>query len=79
MSVGLLVVRLKYGLYVVHLSIWFVFVLMLNLKSLVQWLQCRHTLAGNVCICVIMQIYNLIKNLTIYINLKFSGCDNIRL
>jgi len=28
MSVGLLVARLKYGLYVVHLSKWFVFVLM---------------------------------------------------
>lgn len=27
MSVGLLVVRLKYGLYVGHLSKWFVFVL----------------------------------------------------
>jgi hypothetical protein len=30
MSVGLLVVRLKYGLYVVHLSKWFVLVLMFN-------------------------------------------------
>ena len=30
MSVGLLVFRLKYGLYVGHLSKWFVFVLMFN-------------------------------------------------
>ena len=30
MSVGLLVVRLKYGLYVGHLSKWFVFVLKFN-------------------------------------------------
>lgn len=30
MSVGLLVVRLKYGLYVVQLSKWFVLVLMFN-------------------------------------------------
>jgi hypothetical protein len=30
MSVGLLVVRLKYGLYVVQLSKWFILVLMLN-------------------------------------------------
>jgi hypothetical protein len=30
MSVGLLVVRLKYGLYVGHLSKWFVLVLMFN-------------------------------------------------
>jgi hypothetical protein len=31
MSVGLLVVRLKYGLYVVQLSKWFVLVLMFNI------------------------------------------------
>jgi len=30
MSVGLLVVRLKYGLYVGHLSKWFAFVLMFS-------------------------------------------------
>ena len=30
MSVGLLAVRLQYGLYVVHLSKWFVLVLMFN-------------------------------------------------
>lgn len=31
MSVGLLVVHLKYGLYVVQLSKWFVLVLMFNI------------------------------------------------
>jgi hypothetical protein len=47
MSVGLLVVRLKYGLYVVQLSKWFVLMLMFNFYSSVQWLHCRFTLAGN--------------------------------
>ena len=36
MSVGLLVVRFKYGLYVGNLSKWFVFVLMFKF-----WLVCR--------------------------------------
>ena len=47
MSLGLLVVRLKYGLYVGHLSKWFVLVLILNFLSSVQWLQCRFTLTAN--------------------------------
>ena len=48
MSVGLLVVRLKYGLYVGHLSKWFVLVLVFNFWSSVSCLHYRHTLAGNV-------------------------------
>ena len=38
MSVGLLVVRLKYGLYVGHLSKWFTFSLFMSVVSL---LSCR--------------------------------------
>jgi len=40
MCVGLRVVRLKYGLYIAHLSKWFGLVLMFNLLSSVQWLHC---------------------------------------
>ncbi|HRP54035.1 MAG TPA: hypothetical protein PLI97_11090, partial [Fluviicola sp.] len=38
MSVGLLVVRLKYGLYVGHLSKWFTFLSFISVASL---LSCR--------------------------------------
>ena len=48
MSVGLLVVRLQYGLYVGHWSKWFVNVLKFKFWSSVRWLQCRQTMAGNV-------------------------------
>jgi hypothetical protein len=41
MSVGLLVVRLKYGLYVGHLSKWFVFVNSFMFLVVCLWLHCR--------------------------------------
>ena len=41
MSVGLLVVRLKYGLYVGHLSKWFVFVPSFMFLVVYLWLHCR--------------------------------------
>ena len=41
MSVGLLVVRLKYGLYVGHLSKWFVFVNSFMFLVVYLWLHCR--------------------------------------
>jgi len=41
MSVGLLVARLKYGLYVGHLSKWFVFVFNVQFLVVCLWLHCR--------------------------------------
>ena len=52
MSVGLLVVRLKYGLYVVHLSKWFVNVLKFKFWSSVSMLQCRFTIGYNGSACL---------------------------
>lgn len=47
MSVGLLVVRLKYGLYVGHLSKWFVFVLMFKFWSVSRLVNGRPTIGYN--------------------------------
>jgi len=47
MSVGLLVVRLKYGLYVGHLSKWFVFVLMFKFWSVCRLVNGRPTIGYN--------------------------------
>ena len=48
MSVGLIVVRLKYGLYVGHLSKWFVFVLMFKIWSVCRLVNGRPTIGYNV-------------------------------
>jgi hypothetical protein len=48
LSVGLLVVRLKYGLYVGHLSKWFVFVLMFKFWSVCRLVNGRPTIGYNV-------------------------------
>ena len=48
MSVGLLVVRLKYGLYVGNLSKWFVFVLMFKFWSVSCLWNGRPTIGYNV-------------------------------
>jgi len=48
MSVGLLVVRLKYGLYVGHLSKWFAFVLMFSFSRLFMVALSSFRLAYNV-------------------------------
>ena len=47
MSVGLLVARLKYGLYVGHLSKWFVFVLMFKFWSVYRLWNGRPTIGYN--------------------------------
>ena len=47
MSVGLLVVLLKYGLYVGHLSKWFVFVLMFKFWSVCGLVNGRPTIGYN--------------------------------
>jgi hypothetical protein len=47
MSVGLLVARLKYGLYVGHLSKWFVFVLMFKFWSVSRLWNGRPTIGYN--------------------------------
>jgi hypothetical protein len=47
MSVGLLVVRLKYGLYVGHLSKWFVFVLSFKFWSVCRLVNGRPTIGYN--------------------------------
>jgi hypothetical protein len=47
MSVGLLVVRLKYGLYVGHLSKWFVVVLMFKFWSVCRLVNGRPTIGYN--------------------------------
>ena len=47
MSVGLLVVRLKYGLYVGNLSKWFVFVLLFNFWSVCRLVNGRPTIGYN--------------------------------
>jgi hypothetical protein len=49
MSVGLLVVCLQYGLYVVHLSKWFVFVLLFKFWSVVVFGTVFLPLAITVC------------------------------
>jgi hypothetical protein len=41
MSVGLIAFRLKYGLYVGHLSKWFVFVNSFMFLVVCLWLHCR--------------------------------------
>ena len=48
MSVGLLVARLKYGLYVGHLSKWFVFVLMFKVWSSGRLVNGLPTIGYNV-------------------------------
>jgi hypothetical protein len=48
MSVGLLAVRLKYGLYVGHLSKWFVFVNSFMFLVVCLWLQYRFTIGYTV-------------------------------
>ena len=48
LSVGLLVARLKYGLYVGHLSKWFVFVLMFKFWSVSRLWNGRPTIGYNV-------------------------------
>lgn len=50
MSVGLLVVLLKYGLYVGHLSKWFVFVLMFKFWSVSRLVNGRPTIGYNLLI-----------------------------
>ena len=47
MSVGLLVACLKYGLYVGHLSKWFVFVLMFKIWSVSRLVNGRPTIGYN--------------------------------
>ena len=47
MSVGLLVVCLKYGLYIVHLSKWFAFVLLFKFWSSARCLHGRPTIGYN--------------------------------
>ena len=71
MSVGLLVARLKYGLYVGHLSKWFVFVFNFQFLVVCLWLHCRllgllitfraqaHTLFG-LRLCAVMPSIKLI-------------------
>ncbi len=51
MSVGLLVVRFQYGLYVVHLSKWFVLVLLFKFWSVSCRLYGRPTIGYNSFIC----------------------------
>ena len=48
MSVGLLVARLKYGLYVGHLSKWYVFVFMFKFWSVSRLVNGRPTIGYNV-------------------------------
>ena len=48
MSVGLLVACLNYGLYVGHLSKWFVFVLMFKIWSVCRLVNGRPTVGYNV-------------------------------
>ena len=50
MSVGLLVARLKYGLYVGHLSKWFVFVLMFKVWSSGRLVNGLPTIGYNGCV-----------------------------
>ena len=50
MSVGLLVVRFHYGLYVVHLSKWFVFVFMFKFWSVCSLVNGRPTIGYNLLI-----------------------------
>lgn len=47
MSVGLYVARMKYGLYVGHLSKWFVFVLMFKFWSVSRLWNGRPTIGYN--------------------------------
>ena len=59
MSVGLLVVRLQYGLYVVRLSKWFVNFLKFKFWLSVSRLHCRFTIGYNVYISAILRINSI--------------------
>jgi hypothetical protein len=50
MSVGLLAVLLKYGLYVVHLSRWFVYAIMFKFWLVGRLWNDRPTIGYNLCI-----------------------------
>ena len=56
MSVGLLAVLLKYGLYVGHLSKWFVFVNSFMFLVVCLWSHCR--LLGLLITYLFVQVYS---------------------
>ncbi len=53
MSVDLLVARLKYGLYVGHLSKWFAFVLLFKFRPVCRFWNGRPTIGCNYLTSVI--------------------------
>ena len=59
LSVGLLVVPLEYGLYVGHLSKWFVFVLMFKFWSVCRLVNGRPTIGYNVYVSAVAGIGGL--------------------
>ena len=75
MSVGLLVVRLKYGLYVGHLSKWFVFVFNVQFLVVCLWLHCR-LLGLLITFCSLPKVAifstNFQRSTKVYISTKLS-------
>jgi len=77
MSVGLLAVQLQYGLYVGHLSKWFVFVLLFKFCSVVCRWNGRPTIGYNVLgLCeeaeLEAQMFNLAQMFIRIPNVQFS-------